>query len=186
MVRRYIINISNYLDVPLNYDVYNGKKLVKCNKNGNTYRYEFEASEGDCIRICKENKWMQDDKSNIAFMLIFSLDLVWGNIMESDNLPIGADFQKELAQENQIYLNDYDFLTTTDDSIKYWVKGAYIQHAMLLLTLAFICYVFYKACTFPINIIICTLILIGSVLILLKSRKKMLKMRSSLKKYLHK
>ena len=47
MVRRYIINISNCLDVPVNYDVYNGKNLVKCNIDGSTIRYEFEASEGE-------------------------------------------------------------------------------------------------------------------------------------------
>lgn len=185
MVRRYIINISNCLDVPVNYDVYNGKNLVKCNIDGSTSRYEFEASEGEYIRIYKENKWISDDKFNTAFMFIFSLDLIWGNIMESDNLPIGADFQKRLAQENEIYLHDYELLTTTEDSLKRWVKGAYIQYAMLLLIVAFICFVFYMACGFPIDIIICTLILIGSVLVFLNARKKMLKMKSFLKKYLN-
>ncbi len=187
MMKKYIINISNCLNVPINYYIYNGENMVggRSSIKPGTSRYEFFASEGSCIRIYKENKWVRDSKYSTLFMFIYSLDLVWGNISESDNLPIGADFEIRLAGEDEIYLHDYDILTATEDSISSWNRGRYIQYAVFLLIAAFICFVIYMTCPFPINIIICILILIGAVSVLLKLRKNMRKMRAALKKYVH-
>lgn len=179
MVREYTLTIRNDLELPVNYKVLiNGEQYKGVSKNG-VSEYRFNADEGSCVKIKKENKWAMESKINTAFMFLFVLDLVWGNVMESDNLPIGADTQIELLQNNEIHLSN--ILNTTSNGIKRWTKGAYLQYFMVFIVILFVSFVIFMATSFPINIVICALIAIGTIFLFLKARAKLLRMKAILK-----
>lgn len=179
MVREYTLIIENDLELPVNYEVsVNNKQYKGVSKNGAS-EYRFNAHEGSYVKIKKENKWATESKINAAFMFLFVLDLIWGNIMESDNLPIGADTQIELSQNNEIHLSN--ILNTTSDGINRWTKGAYLQYFMVFIAILFVSFVIFMAASFPINIVICALIAIGTIYLFLKARAKLLKTKAILK-----
>lgn len=176
MMREYTLTIRNDLELPVDYEVSINNKLYKgVSKNG-VSEYHFYAHEGSWVKIKKENKWIPESKINTVFMFLYALDLVWGNIMESDNLPIGADTQIELSQNNEIHLSN--ILNTTSNGIKRWTKGAYLQYFMVFIVILFVSFVIFMASSFPINIVICALIAIGTIFLFSKAQAKLLRIKA--------
>lgn len=183
MVKQYKLKIFNDLDLPIKYDVLIDGKLCKGVVHNGISLYEFESHEGRCIQIQKENEWGKESKLNTAFMFLFVLDLVWGNVMESENLPLGTDIRIELSQETEIQLSN--ILIATTSGIKRWIKGTYIQYLMVLVVVLFITFVNIMVSPFPINIVVCVIIAAGTIFFFKKARKRLLRLKTLMEKYVH-
>lgn len=108
----------------INYDVFVNDRRCKGTIEKGLSEYRFEAEEGSLIRINKENKWGLESKLNSAFMFLYILYLVMGNVMKSNKLPIGVDFEIKLSDNKQIHLSN--ILAAATKGIKRWNKGAFI------------------------------------------------------------
>lgn len=92
--------------------------------------YKIEKSLDYCkIKLSKEDIWKHDDRTDRVFLGMFSTDIVWGNSLETANLPFYIDSLIDLSQkEIMTYtINLSSLIKVEDKSLASWKKFSNIQ-----------------------------------------------------------
>jgi len=83
-------------------------------------------------------------------MFLFTLDLVWGNVFDSDNLPFGTDITVVATQQKIELSNVY---ITSSNSLKRWNKAAYLQALLVTMILIVTSLMLSMILPMPLNIL---------------------------------
>jgi len=151
MVKKFTLTINNDLKLSLNYQVSINNKIHKGKVDKGMSKYIFESNdEQPTIKIMKENKWVLEQKLNTIFMFLFTLDLVWGNVFDSDNLPFGTDITVVATQQKIELSNVYN---TSSNSLKRWNKAANLQALLVTMILIVTSLMLSMILPMPLNIL---------------------------------
>ena len=94
-------------------------------KKGDTYTITLNTQK---FTFKKEDIWEPSDAMNLFLLLLYSLDLIFGNMADSVNLPyyINEQFDFENTSENEkIYLSK--IMKVKENSINKWKITATVQ-----------------------------------------------------------
>lgn len=104
---------------------FNGNVKIGKYKN-NKVLYEYETHEIFVkITIQIEDKWNPKNKANKILLFIFNIIPDMDLAIESQSMPISADFIIEystLNDVNEFTIKKSDIITVKEDSLKYWRK----------------------------------------------------------------
>ena len=179
-MNNYTLTITNDMNRSIDYTVFVDEKQCKGFVKNGVSQYKFISKEGSCVKIYKENQWEEKNKIEMVFSMIFNILDFYA--FEADNLPVGTDVRVELSQDNEIHLSN--ILTSKPKSIQRWMISDFIRILLISIVIQFISFFFFMIFPHPLNIIISVLVLIGTILLFIKWRKKSYETKTMLEKLL--
>lgn len=142
MIKVYL-KIINDINIDFDYYVFVNKKAIDGKKYNNIKEYDLFINEDDSIHIYKDNNWKDKSKANRIFMFMHSLDLMFGNVMDDNNLPIGIDKTLNIDNSKEVYISDIIYIDFAE--LKVWQKFAYLQMSLVSILTAIIMFLLFNS-----------------------------------------
>lgn len=137
MANIYNLEIVNDIGIDIEYNMsIDGEYKQGLNsKKSKIYNYDVTESKTNVeINVFKEDIWENKHWVNVFFLIIYSIDIVFGNLMESENMPFSINYSERLS------INDKDYkillshiILVKEDNLLLWKKISTVQIISILL-----------------------------------------------------
>lgn len=153
-------------------------EFVNLKKNGMFSIKEFSIK----LEISKEDVWRQKNRLSKFLLLIYSFDLIFGNMSESENLPFSILYcignEKIETKNQEIYLSK--LLMTDEASIGSWNKISTMQIFFIILLCILVQAVLSFMFSLWVKVIFAGVCLFGNIILLVKLIQSKNKIKQSL------
>jgi len=155
----------------LDFNVYCGKKQQKMlTKSKSEYYYH----DGQTLMLIKNNPWEAYDQGTKIFMWLFTMDIVFGNVFDCENLPFSID----LCVNGDKEVDLCEIAISDSCSIERWIRAAKKQMflvSMLIFIIGMLVAVAAKTISFMILTAIGVLVFIKNFIKLIKAADRELR-----------
>ena len=183
MVKRSSITIINDTDLPVCCYVYINDVYTGIFQSKKTYHF---YSIDDEIKLYQLNYWEDKSIINRLFLLVYSLDFVFGMGTSAENLPIKIDQTIKMSEINKSQINISNYIQITKTDIDLWRKYSFFQSFFLCLIIILIVVLFSFLLPNPIiQIIMISIFLLSDILLFVSFYKKIKNINSTLHKYIN-
>lgn len=173
------LEIINDIGLDISFEIIIGTRKYLYRSSNKSVFYELNYKESFTIRMLKENIWEKKGKFNSFFLKLYSLDLTFGNLSDSENLPYSID--KQITIENPVSaLNQTIFLSdivkVEKESLYQWKKNSFLQSiwvSLLIVIIGIILSFIFESWIKIIFLIIITNLAVVICLLINNKRKKL-------------
>lgn len=127
------IEIINDTNLDIIYDVeVNSKTFKQIYELKQSFKIDSK-DEVINIHIFKDNIWSNESKFNSLFMILYTLDLMFGNLSESDNLPFNIEYNQTFSNvvlDKKICLSN--IINVNEKYLNRWKRVAVFQTYLIL------------------------------------------------------
>lgn len=136
------LEIVNDTDLDISCDVIIDDKKYFLQQDDKVVSYQIPPQKVIVnLHLFKEDIWKLKTRLNTFFLKLYIMDLTFGNLSESNNLPFSIDYMLTIANIAEISCKKIflsDIICIDKDSLTLWRKNSYFQCVMIALTIIFI------------------------------------------------
>ena len=173
------LEIINDIELDISFEITIGNQKYLYKNSNKSEFYELSSQDEVTVRMFKENIWKQTGKLNYFFLKLYSLDLIFGNLAESENMPFSIDSQITVSNSEPV-LNQKillsDIVQVDNNCLFRWRKNSRLQNVTVSLMIVIIGVIlsFIFESWIKLFFLIGISILTGGVWILLNNKMKKL------------
>ena len=129
------LEIVNDAEICISCDVAVNERHYIYENNSQSTSYEINLKKNIVdIQLLKEDIWETKKTLNSFFLILYVLDLVFGNLSESNNLPFSINHRlklttTDLGSDRQIFLSN--IVKVNHKSLKRWTRYSIFQCSLV-------------------------------------------------------
>ena len=101
--------------------------LQKKQKTLTKSKSQYDYHDGQTLTMTKNNPWKENDEGNKIFMWLFTMDIVFGNAFDCENLPFSVDLSVNEDKEVDLC----EIAISDSYSIERWSRAAKKQMILI-------------------------------------------------------